>query len=96
MPRKKADHLYIISCGNDDNKIYKIGVTSNIENRIKSLQTGNPQLITLEWIDERLKPTLAEKYLHRVFQKYRQEGEWFKGISVRQIRAELMMCHSQP
>jgi len=48
MTRQKATHLYVLSCGNKT----KIGVTSNINQRIKSLQTGNPETIVLDYIEE--------------------------------------------
>ncbi len=91
MVRSKSTHLYVLSCGNR----LKIGVTGNIEQRIKKLSTGNPDVIKLEYIEERYKPHKAEKYLHRQLQAYRVSGEWFEGISINQIRSHLMMYHDQ-
>ncbi len=95
MANKKADQIYIVSCGPDNDKKYKVGVTSDINQRLKSLQTGNPEKIILEYIDVRIEPTKAERYLHRTLHKYRQQGEWFKGLTLNQIRAELLMYHDQ-
>ena len=91
MVRQKATHLYILSCGNRT----KIGVTSNIEQRIKSLQTGNPETIVLEYIEERLNPTKAERYLHRCFSKKRLVGVWFEKLTVDEIRSKLMIFFDQ-
>lgn len=91
MARKKATHLYILSCGGRT----KIGVTSNIEQRIRSLQTGNPETIVLEYIEERTNPTKAERYLHRCFAKKRLVGEWFSDLTVHEIRVKLMLFFDQ-
>ena len=91
MSNKKSTHLYILSC---DGKI-KIGITSDFDKRIAALQTGNPSKIVLEYIEERLNPQGAEKYLHRCFGAYRLEGEWFKNISVDMIRSRLMLYFDQ-
>jgi len=86
-----STHLYILSC----NGLYKIGITSDINRRIKTLQTGNPYTITLEYIEERYRPEMAENYLHKCFKKNRVSGEWFKDLTITQIRSKLMMYHDQ-
>lgn len=91
MANNKSTHLYVLRCGNR----LKIGVTSNIEQRIVSLQTGNPDKIELEYIEERLNPHKAEKFLHRHFQKHKVSGEWFEGISLHEIRVRLMLFFEQ-
>ena len=55
---------------------YKIGVTENIENRIKGLQTGNPEKLICEYIIEG--NIEEEKRLHEKFAEYKKEGEWFE------------------
>lgn len=86
-----STHLYILQCGNR----FKIGVTNNIEKRLASLQTGNAEVIELVHIEERKNPTKAEKYLHRCFQKNRLKGEWFEGISLKDIRIKLLLYFDQ-
>ena len=86
-----STHLYVLRCG----ERLKIGVTNNIDQRIKSLQTGNPDQIILEYIEERLNPHKAEKFLHRFFQKQKVKGEWFEGITLNDIRVRLMLFHDQ-
>lgn len=93
LKQKKKDRspsqLYVVSC----NGLFKIGVTKDIERRIKTLQTGNAHEIKLEYIEERNQPYKIERYLHRVFDKHRIKGEWFEGISLRDIRVQILMCH---
>ncbi len=86
-----STHLYVLSCNN----LLKIGVTNNIDKRIKSLQTGNPHKIELLYLEERLNPTKAERFLHQYFSKYRLEGEWFEGITLHDIRVRLMLFFEQ-
>lgn len=89
--RKKSTHLYVLSC----NGLLKIGVTSDIDKRIKSLQTGNPHEIKLEYIEERERPEKAERFLHKYFDKNRLKGEWFENISLHDIRVRLMLFFEQ-
>lgn len=83
MNKKKEENnlVYLIQMG--DTKYYKIGITKNINNRIKSLQTGNPlPLHTVTTIElGELYMNLVkdlEKQLHLLFSYCRKYGEWFK------------------
>jgi len=89
--KRKSDILYVLSC----NDLIKIGITNNIDKRVKTLQTGNPHPIIVEYVESRYKPHKAEQYLHRAFHKNRISGEWFKDITVHQIRSKLMMFLDQ-
>lgn len=91
MRNNKPTHLYILSC----NDQLKIGVTNNIQRRIKQLQTGNPIPIILEYIDERSNPIKAERYLHSQLSQFRVQGEWFTNITVNDIRVKLMLFLDQ-
>lgn len=57
--------------------IYKIGVTKDINKRIKSLQTGCADQIIL--VDKFLSnyPFKIESTLHRRYSENRVNGEWF-------------------
>ncbi len=90
--KKKSTHLYIISCGDR----LKIGVTHDINQRMKTLRTGNPIPLKLEFLEERTNPHKAEQYILRTLQKNRIKGtEWFYGVDVHQIRCHLMLFHDQ-
>lgn len=91
MKRNKSTHLYILSCGTR----VKIGVTSNIDKRVKALQTGNAEKIKVEYIEERNNPTKAERFLHKCFHKRRLVGEWFEDLTVYEIRSRLMLFFDQ-
>lgn len=59
---------------------FKIGYTDNLEGRLSSLQTSNPETILLAVIDGDIK---EEKLLHKKFEKYRYSNEWFfKSIDI--------------
>ena len=60
----------------------KIGVSSNVENRINQLQTGNSKEITLVAKIGPLGKKEAfskEKMLHRKLRRFRLNGEWYNG-----------------
>lgn len=88
---KKSTHLYVLSCDG----LLKIGVTNDIDKRVKTLQTGNGNPIIVEYLDERLNPEKAEKYLHRCFAKKRRKGEWFENLTLHEIRVKLMLFFDQ-
>jgi hypothetical protein len=87
--------LYVVSCF--DGKYHKIGVCkeNNFNRRLKSLQTGNPHKIQVEWVEERTEANKAESYLHGCFAEKRTNGEWFEDITVNDIRKKLMLFLDQ-
>lgn len=69
--------VYLI-CENGDNQLYKIGVTrSDVNARLKKLQTGNGNSLYCVHSFESNKPYKLEKMLHSYFANNREEGEWF-------------------
>ena len=73
----KKNYIYILQKRNIPKEI-KIGVTDDIEKRLKNIQTGNSQEIILYYIEEREDAYKVEKKLHKFFDDYRMEkGEWF-------------------
>lgn len=59
----------------DDPCMVKIGFTSNIERRIKSLQTANHGKVRVVGCVPGTKSD--ETIFHRRFHRYRRRGEWF-------------------
>lgn len=58
----------------------KIGITSQLSKRLKSIQTGSPrklEIISTVAIPHRPLVEAVEKYLHWWLSDYRLEGEWF-------------------
>ena len=69
--------LYAITDGQD----VKLGFSSNVQNRLKALQTSQAPNLKVLWKfytgRGRLTAMNAEKCLHRHCKKYRISGEWF-------------------
>jgi len=66
--------VYLLKC----NKYYKIGITSNINDRLSTIRMSNPykvELIYCEYFDDYIK---VEKELHTKYLKKRIRGEWFE------------------
>jgi hypothetical protein len=84
-----SDKLYIIRC----HKYTKIGIASNVKNRLKTLQTGNPY--PLELIDsfEFDDPLMVEGLLHRKYDQAWVQGEWFE-LSDAQFSELLDICRN--
>lgn len=74
----KKQYLYAIS----DGEIIKLGYTSDIKSRIKSLQTSNSKYLFLAWkyyVGRCVKKArIAECKLHRRCRDHKIRGEWFK------------------
>jgi hypothetical protein len=68
--------LYVLQMR--DTEFFKIGVTTNLRNRISSLKTANPIRFTVTCFVEIKEPSRLESKLHFQFRKNRQEGEWFR------------------
>lgn len=70
-------YLYVI--GNDTNR-QKIGISKDVDKRLKNLQTGNPDKLTIHYKIEcpTIKHTLKlEKKIHSELSYKRLSGEWF-------------------
>ena len=66
-------YVYIIS----DGQFCKIGVANNVDERIKTLQIGNPNKITLLASLLCKNPYTIEKFLHLLFATKHVSGEWY-------------------
>ena len=71
-------NVYLISCGDVDNKKYKIGYTKNaVEKRVKQLKTGNFEEINIEKVFTSKWGSKIESVLHRNYSLHKITGEWF-------------------
>ena len=69
--------VYFLRSGNTDN--YKIGLTNNLDRRLKELNSGQaPYPITLQWSIAVKDTHTAERELHDRFSQNRRHGEWFE------------------
>lgn len=85
-------NVYLISCGQDDEKKYKIGYSKNsVESRIKQLQTGNSEHFTVEKVFTSKWGTKIESILHRNYSYSNISGEWFK-LTQREVDNFLTEC----
>jgi hypothetical protein len=70
--------VYLL-CDLGENNLYKIGVTKGkIEKRIKQLQTGNGNEISLINFYETKYPFAIERLLHIKFNSKQLKSEWFE------------------
>ena len=75
-------HIYIISKINSDQGPVKIGYSHHPPSRLKELQTGNPDKLTI-WgsisFKEKTPAELTEKILHKYLKdnNFNANGEWF-------------------
>lgn len=70
----KGKFLYLIKC----NEFYKIGIAYNLDNRLNSLQCGNPYEIDLVFAVKCTDALEVEKLLHINFKEKWHFREWYK------------------
>jgi len=83
-------YIYIISSKNSP---VKIGITHDCEERLRNLQTGHSEKLTIqhrELVDKK-KARLLEQILHRQLNYKRTHGEWFD-ISIEDAIKQLQWC----
>lgn len=70
----KIQVIYLIESGG----LYKIGISSDINARIRTLQTANGNDVRcIAYYSTIESAKCVESKLHKLFTKYRQRGEWF-------------------
>jgi hypothetical protein len=68
-------HIYIIECRKHG--VCKIGVSGDPIKRLKSIQTGYPWPLNIRTVLKSADAFGEESALHRQYQRWRLEGEWF-------------------
>ena len=73
-------YVYLIKQTTSIDNYYKIGCTrfNDVDRRLKQLQTGNPNELSLVLSYETGSPFKLEKMLHNRFSSLRCHGEWFR------------------
>lgn len=61
-----------------DNNRYKIGVTKDLEKRLRNLQTGNSNRIIIKESYKTEYPFKLESMLHNKFKQFRYNNEWYE------------------
>ena len=69
---------FIYITGSTETNIYKIGLSSNPEQRVKNINGSSNQKNDYQKIYEVHNMNLSEKSLHLKFKEQRLNGEWFK------------------
>jgi hypothetical protein len=68
------EYLYLIRC----NTFVKIGITNDIDYRLRTLQTGNPYPLAVLATFEFANALPIESRLHKKYSRFRVRGEWFE------------------
>lgn len=82
-------YLYVIEVPQAYDSYCKIGITSNIKQRVKQLQTGNYFKIEVTLLYDTYKAEELEKYLHNIFKESRGMGEWFGNLNADDVDTEI-------
>lgn len=85
-----SSYIYVIG---PDKPPIKIGVTTDLDIRLKAIQTGNSQKLQVHYIEE-VDPNhayLYEKIIHKNLKLQNTHGEWFD-ISIEDAINEIKWC----
>ena len=89
--------VYLIGEENEENK-YKIGSTkcSDVNKRLKQLQTGNSNQLFIKEYYETSKPFKLETMLHNRYKDNNVIGEWFELTEneVKEFKKECEKCQT--
>jgi len=75
--------IYVITQGDESDFKAKIGISSDPESRLKTLQTGSPKDLKLSFSFPVPDDKELEGYLHERFEDRRLNGEWFDFTDVK-------------
>ena len=81
----KYSYVYFFT---DNHGHIKIGKADSVIERLQELQTGNPYKLVIlltVMLDSPLLAFSLEQELHKKFDKYRLEGEWFEAEPVLEL-----------
>ena len=70
--------VYLIRNQSAAGDCYKIGFTKNVKQRLKNLQTGNPNPLDVVCTFASTQASLLETVLHRTFRVENIRDEWFQ------------------
>jgi len=90
---KKEGFVYLIrGPKNGSEQLYKIGQTSNMQDRMRNLQTGSPTKLEVVKFIQTEDALTTERKLHDAFRETRIRGEWF-ALKKGQVRAGKKLMH---
>jgi hypothetical protein len=82
--------LYVLRYFQDNKSMVKIGVTEDINERMKPINTNNPNDVEVIYIEERNDAYKIERKLHNYFISNNKKGEWFENIELSEIRLKII------
>lgn len=84
-----SQYLYLIR----SDKYTKIGIASSCDNRVNSLQTGNPHALFVEGYYKVGDGNWVESALHAIYKNQRVRGEWYD-LSMADIKNIAKICEA--
>lgn len=74
--KEEPEYIYGIRMGKSSS--IKLGKTCRPKERLKELQTSNPEILNFVFCFATSDMNESEKKIHEIFQSKRKNGEWFK------------------
>jgi len=87
MDLSECDHdMYVYIAMMEKSGLYKIGISKNPEQRVKKLNTGNPEKLILIHSYLATNGYEDEAIAHSIYEEHRIRGEWFgNGIDLKEL-----------
>jgi predicted GIY-YIG superfamily endonuclease len=70
-------HVYVVK---DKRHECKVGMTKNVQARVKQLQTGHPMSLSVAKVfsfESKMQALHIEKSIHKMYRNHKMKGEWF-------------------
>lgn len=73
---KKSPDLFVYLLQQDDTNLFKVGITTNVQQRLKTIQQNNPNKLNLVTYSKNKNAEIIEQQILQQLAQFSVRGEW--------------------